>query len=465
MIYHVKRPLFRAALFFLTATLLITSCEKPEEDLGIDLQPENDLFTVGGVDTFTVVAYTVAEDSIRTDNVNPALFGAYLDPVFGFAKASHLTQVRLSSGAPDFTNGTNIDDVIIDSLILVLGYVPTSSLPTSYYGRLGQQFIQVFELAESLDVDKNYYQNSAVRLLPDDLVEEGYNLFTPRPADSVFVAGTKRSPQLRIPLKHELAQRFLQAGNGPGLDAEGFLELFKGIQITVDESQFDTDRSGILYFDTFTQTSFIAMHYKTLVDPESVVYDTLAYVFPISSSTAKFGQFQQDHSVGRSSLREQVLYDNKSAGAQDLYIQAMGGTKILVELPYLENLRDSAELGINRARLTVPVRMVETEGFEPPESLFILGTTNDGSAYLLPDQLDGSGSIDGVYDETNQVYNFNISRYVQQILLGTLENNPLEIVTSRAASSANRVVINGPDYPNPEDPENNMKLSIIFTKF
>jgi hypothetical protein len=463
MIYHVKRPKFWAALFFLGTLLMTVGCEKPEEDLGIDLQPENDLFSVGGIDTFTVIAYTVPEDSIRTDQVNPAIFGAYTDPVFGFAKASHITQVRLSSGAPDFTNGTNIDDVIIDSLILVLGYIPTTALPQSHYGRLGQQYVQVFELSQPLDQSAQYYQNSTVRLFPDDLIKEGYNLITPRPDDSVTVAGVKRAPQMRIPLKHELAQRFIEAGNGPGLDVEEFIELFKGIQVTVDESKFNTQRSGIIYFDTFTQTSFIAMHYKTLVDPEAAIYDTLSYIFPISSNTAKFGSYTQDHNLGRASLRDQVINNNILPGRQDLYIQAMGGTKVLVELPYIENLRDSAELAINRAVLRIPVRAVETEGFEPPGQLFIFGTTNEGSSYLLPDQIDQN--IGGNYDPEIQAYEFNISRYVQQILLGTRDNNPLEIVTSRAASSANRVVMNGPDYPSAENPENNTTLRITFTKY
>jgi hypothetical protein len=291
------------------------------------------------------------------------------------------------------------------------------------------------------------------------LVKPKFNSFTPRPTDSVVVAGTKRAPQLRIPLKESLARRFIEAGDG-GLDINEFLDIFNGIQITVDESQFNTQRSGIIYFDTFTQTSFIAMHYRTLVDPEAAVYDTLAYIFPISSNLAKFGQFSQDHSLGRSSLVDQVENLNPDQGQQDLYIQAMGGTKIMVELPYLENLRDSADLAINNAILSIPVRTLDVDVFDPPLNLFIFGTTSAGNSFLLPDQLDGT--IGGSLDRVNQVYNFNISRYIQQVLLGSLENNPLEIVTSRAASSANRVVLNGPDYPSRE---RRMKLSITFTKF
>ena len=95
MLYLDKRPRKCAAIFFLFA--LFTACEKPEGSVGIDLQPDDDILNVSGIDTFTVKAFSLPEDSVRTDGVTTGMVGAYIDPIFGYSKADHYTELRLNS--------------------------------------------------------------------------------------------------------------------------------------------------------------------------------------------------------------------------------------------------------------------------------------------------------------------------------------------------------------------------------
>ena len=182
------RPSAGAAVFLMALAIAFISCEKPEESIGIDLQPEEDLFGVGYSDTLSIDVKTVAEDSLRSDNVTPGLVGAYLDPVFGLSKATHNTEIRLTSSNPDFVGeGGSIDQVVVDSLILSLQYsFPTQiegldAEPSAVYGGLGAQYFQVFELNENLSFDSAYYANRTADILPDDLVKEGENLIAPNP--------------------------------------------------------------------------------------------------------------------------------------------------------------------------------------------------------------------------------------------------------------------------------------------
>jgi len=120
---------------------------------------------------------------------------------------------------------------------------------------------------------------------------------------------------------------------------------------------------------------------------------------------------------------------------------------------------------VNKAVLTLPIRTDALGNFAPPSNLFIFGLTDEGNAFLLDDQIDGSGFVGGALDLENGRYRFNITRYIQQVISGTRPFNGLEIVTAGAAFSANRVVINGPEYPDPATPEKNTKLEIIFTNY
>ena len=107
------RP-FAAAVLLATT---VASCTRPEENIGLAVQPEEDLLGVNQTDTVSMIAYTKLLDSLRTDELSHTLLGAFEDPIFGQSTASMFTQLRLSANDVDFGDPNKI---VIDSLVLAL---------------------------------------------------------------------------------------------------------------------------------------------------------------------------------------------------------------------------------------------------------------------------------------------------------------------------------------------------------
>lgn len=463
MYKNLKRPLSTVALFLASSIIFMTACKRPEDEIGLQLQPGDDILQANVVDTFTVSAFTELDDSVRTDKLNPALIGAYMDPVFGRTKAGHVTELRLTSINPDFLgDSSTVDDIQVDSLILVLSYQDMTdngdSISGSFYGNgLGQQYFEVFELTDSLSVDSAYYENTPINYINEDLVKQGFNYQTPRPDKNVTVGNDTLPPQIRIRLKEDLANRFLEASAAGDFNSLTLLQIFKGLYITVDETMSNQNATSILSFDTYTGASRITMYYQDTRTGE----DSLVYNFAIRNNTGKFDHFEHDYSMARMSLIQQLNGDHEAA-KQDLFVQAGAGLKVRIDFPYIDNLKDSTDIAINQAKLVLPVRPDDLGQYPPPSVLFIFGRNEDGTLFQLGDDAKGQS---GVYDENSHSYNFYISRYLQQVLLGSRENNGLVIVASAAGRTANRVTLNGAQYPDPLEPSNNLKLAITFTKF
>lgn len=461
----VKRSFPAIALFLAAGLILSVGCTRPEEEIGLQLQPDDDILQADRVDTFTVRAVTTLDDSIRTDKINPAVIGAYRDPVFGVTRSGHVTELRLSSINPQFiAEGSTMDDMVIDSMVLVLSYFVPEKLNETrpYYGNgLGEQYFQVFEVSDSLYIDSAYFDYSAVNYYPEDLVKPGYNLQKPAPFTNVYLSGDTipYAPQLRIPLKEELGYRFLEASADGEFTAPEFISMFRGIYVKVDETKADLSKTSLFYFDTFNSDSRIMMYYHDTHTGE----DSLRYSFVIRNNSGKFNKPYHNYASAHQSLKDQLSREG-GTGDQDLYVQGMAGLKINVDFPYLNTLKDSTNVAVNKAELVLPVRLMHSLSvFNPPAQLFIFGRNTDGTLYQLSD--DDANGRSGLYDPASQSYRFVISRYIQQILLGNRENTGVEIVPIAAGRNANRAIINGPEYPSPDNPSNNLKLELTFTKF
>src|SRR5450759_3263667 len=88
--------LFQFSLFTLVAVLL-SSCQKQILKDGSDLLPNNDFVSIKSIDTLSVFAYTMYDDSVRTDLPSTSYLGQIYDPYFGTTNAGFVTQIRLSN--------------------------------------------------------------------------------------------------------------------------------------------------------------------------------------------------------------------------------------------------------------------------------------------------------------------------------------------------------------------------------
>lgn len=410
----------------------LPACKKPDEDLGLDLLPGDPLGTV--IDTVQLHAFTFADTSIRTSGLSRHLVGSYLDPQFGLVKAGLVTQIRLSANS--IGSGMDTAGLIADSLVLSLAYDGANY----GYGNLNSQVFQVFELNESLSLDSSYHTNRPPVVFADDLVANRGGRITPQPVSKPYISGDSLAPQLRIKLSGSLADRFIDAfGTSNFTDNDAFAQFFKGLYVTVDNGGQLPFEAGILYFNLIATDSRVMLYYRDLnVDPAV----TLELPFLINTNCVRYTVVEHDFSLSTDGALPAALADT-NAPANVTFIQTLGGTRTAVRFPNLMDLADLDQV-LAKAELIMPVNGAYYPYYPPPAQLFIFRKDTAGVETYLPDQFGGLGLIDGNFRPSENEFRFNITRYVQRVLEGSIPNNGIEVLAGSTGVTANRVVLNGP---------------------
>lgn len=443
---HELRKALRLSAFFLVAIVAAVSCKKEEGDLGLQVQPQEDQLNVNVIDTSTVVAYTILEDSLRSDEFFSNLLGSYVDPVFGKTTASIYTQIRMESQSVDFTSisGTTAETVV-DSVYLYLDL-------DGFYGNLDAQTFEVYEVTDDFFVDSNYYSNTTLTNAGTDLVQVGMGTIVPDPLNSGVIEGEVVNPVLKIRLANSLGDNFVAESGGANLaDNDAFVAWFKGLYITVNNPSQSTDEGALLTTDLLDDNSRVTMYYRYTFPGEE---DTLKFNFNINTSSARFNTASHDYTG--TPVEAQLL--DSSLGSQSVYVQALAGVKTRVEFPFLQSLPDS--IVINNADLVLPFDYFSSDPYTPHNLLHVLGIDDDGETYFTDDFFEGESIHGGTVDYDNNEYRFNIAKHVNNVLTGARSNNGLYLLSSSAMITTNRAVINGTNSSN----KNKMKLVITYTK-
>jgi len=431
------KNLFKTSLAVLICSLFFVSCES-DDQLGLDIQPPSDLLNVEHIDSISIITFSEREDSIRTDETSRNLVGYYVDPVFGPVFASFCTQIRLSEEDVDFG-----DNVVIDSLVLSLEYYDTY-VNNRTNSRMN---FSVYQLNEELEIDSAYYQN--MPFTTGQLL--GSKTFKPAPEDSVPVGNDVKPPQLRIHLDKNLGKDFVDAAAlGYLLDNTTFEEFFHGIAVVPS-----TNISGgsLISFDMLASTSCLTMYYHNDTD-------TLDYVFEVNSACARYGYFDHMNFVGANSDYIAQLNGDTALGQNNLYLQPMAGSKIFIKFPGIEDMDILSTIVINKAVLTIPVDQNDlTEStYERPVTLTLAMLDEEGELNFLPDQVYAESSFGGTYDDDLHAYTFTLTRYLQNLITGEIENYGLYLMVSGSSVRGNRVVLNGPG-----NSSSKMNLDITYT--
>ncbi len=429
-------------LLFLMLNLFF-SCKDDPSIIGVDLQPETDKLKVFVSDTTTIIAYSVPEDSIRTDETTVSLLGSNFDPVFGATTASIYTQIRLSTTSVNF--GTSPQ---LDSIVLALEYTGVS-----YGDTTTPQTFRVFQLADTLIRDSSYYSNQTRQIIQPEI---GSFTFTPLPHDSIYVDTIKYKAQLRMHLTDEFGYKILNADTSDLASGLAFLRFMKGLYITADPV---SSGGAMLYFSLVSNYSRMTIYYHSSPD-------TLKnYNFPITDASARFMNFNHYGYQGADAeMMSQVFNGDTTLGSEVLYLQAMSGIKTKIKLPFFRDWVKNQKIAINEAKLIITDYNPQSE-FEPAPALILLQAKENGSSSLMLDYYEGTSYFGGDYDSDNGEYFFRISRYAQNLLKSdTINDYGLYLVVSGGSLIANRVQINGYNPSSPSALEKRLKLKMIYTK-
>ncbi|MEO8589595.1 MAG: DUF4270 family protein, partial [Flavobacteriales bacterium] len=416
-------------------SIAFAGCKKPDDDLGLDLLPGDPLGL--SIDTITLRACTFEDTSIRTSGLTRHLLGSYLDPQFGLVKAGIVAQIRLSANNVGVTPPQDTIGLAADSMVLALAFDGINFA----YGNLNPQVFQVFELSESLSIDSGYRTDHIPQVLATDLVAEPGRHITPEPFREPYIGGDSLAPQLRIKLDQHLAERFLNAFNTPDFtDNTTFLEFFKGVYIAVNNGPQLPFQEGILYFNLLSSATKVTLYYRDTVNEPEI---PRSFDFLINTNSVRYTVVEHDRSQATDPALEVALADT-TLPAPLVYVQTLGGTRTAIRFPYLME-PSLLNRVLAKAELVVPVQGTFYPYYPPPTQLFLFRKDSADLDVFLPDQLAGIGLVGGNYDQTEREYRFNITRYVQGVLNGSIPNNGIELLSGSSGVTANRAVLAGPD--------------------
>jgi len=423
------------------------ACKKDPYKVGLDLLPPTDTLNVKTVDTSTVVAYSVFQDSVRSDETTLNIMGSLMDPIFGSTTAGIYAQYRLVAETPNF--GIN---PALDSLVLQLPY------GVIYGDTNALQTIRIYEISQNFYPDSVYYSNQHIETYKIPIATY---TFKPDRYDSLTVGGVKTAPHIRINLtkvSNYLGNKLLHAPSAYLSTNDNFLLFMKGLYI---ESVPVSNGGALMSLDLTNTISKMALYFHN----QST--DSLHFDFVVSSLSARFNHIDHNNYVDAvPELQQQVLHHDTTLGKNTLYVQGLGGMRVRLRLPFLKDFLKSGKIAINSAVLSFTNAQTDTS-LQPPVKLNLLLIDTAGKVSLMTDQSEGTSYFNGFYIPGTRTYSFRISRQVQQILDGKTTNYDMYLQANDPTANVlvtDRISLTGTRPQLPSFSGDRVKLKLIYTK-
>ncbi len=423
-------------IIFISLITLVWSCKKEPDLLGLDLIPEDELLNHDIIDTITIIART-ERDTLFTRNTSTSLLGSINDESFGKTSASIYTQFRLPT-----TNYKFGKNPIADSIFITLPY-------KGIYGdKTTPQTVKIYEVTDTLSHYVNYFQYSTLPV-GSELIGEA--TFVPNLSDSLMIDSVKTLPMMRIPLSLDFANRLMDtAYTAAYANDTSFVKVFKGLYFVTEDAE-SPGTGSIMYLNLTSEFSRIHLYYRYTADSNK--QDTTKFMYVFSAACARFNHFEHFDYQGADPMLLDQFAGNTQSSSEKLFLQAMSGTRLRLEFPYLDKLAGK-NLAIHEAALLF--EPISDEHNISPSVLSIkeiiprslVDTTTAGANLsnivyrALADEEEGSTHILG--NLVNDKYKFRITRYVQdRILYPENPVYPLSIYISGANILSNSAVIEG----------------------
>ena len=442
-----------ARIFFFVFLILTAACTRiTTTELGAGLIP-----VVDGVNTFDTIMELQTDtfnesDTTRIYNANNMVIGAITnDPIFGTTQAELNFELK-PSFYPFKVAGTK-DSLVVDSAVLILSY-------KGYYGDSTQPLnVTVHEISPTTPLDPfynypvNYPTVKPVRTIgalsntiPVDIRTLG---------DSVKNRFENSNNQIRIPLRMEVARRFLKDYDSTNayLNDSAFQTYFRGFSVKVQSSN---PANALLYVNLLDTNTKLALYYNTSTTG-ATVRDTSVIYFKFNSAFGGYANFITRNTTG-AEINNRITTTSRPDSI--VYVQSAPGTYVRIRVPGLQNLSNRI---IHRAEL-IAEQIPDDNNiltldryFQAPRLLLLSAfdsvknqKRNIPNDYMVgssgPNTVDFGGfrtfkTING-YDRV-AAYNFVISRYVQGIV--TRKDTSF---TLRLSAPSNDSLNYHPPYPN-----------------
>ncbi len=392
----------RVSRAILLVLLGFSACTKQDGNIIIDGQSNNNQLDIFRADTFTLLTKTIREDSLPGNGINYSLLGEMNDPILGKSKASLFAKMMILEPENNFPNSIEPDSAIL--------YIPMVDGLNFYGNPLTKQRIQVFPLSETITSSKVYYQHQNIAY--NQQISSNY--FGPmyqQKFDSIGYRKEKMGlkPGIMIKLSDEFARSLMQMPSEAYQSNDGLAKHFKGIAIIPENDELMPGEGGYAVFDL---ANVISLAYRAKI----MLYynDTSTFVFGFEGkgsivNQGKVGPYPQ-------MINDQLSNPNKNF--ETTYVQALSGIKTEIQIPYLLNLIDNGNVGINKAEILFYTNNISSVNqFAPPRlNLYQPLNTKSRRNRLIDDATMSPASFGGIYDETRKCYRFTVTRHIQNIL-------------------------------------------------
>ena len=429
--------------FILLMCIFLAGCKNEGSDIGLDLL--DDLVDTEFTDTVRLQAYSVLEDTINTTKLSANILGHLSDPVFGNSEAGIYTQLSLAGDAVNF--GTS---PVIDSVVLTLQI-------SGYYGDTNSVVgIRVHRLAESLDSETSYYQNSTASFDPTALNHSlaGHTL---KPNTPVVVDTGSYNAHLRIRLSQQFGQELLNHQDDLNNDLKGYLP---GLYI---EAVSHTGNRGYMFTSNMTSAlTGVTLYYHN--DSEQ----NKRYTLVCNDKCTRFTHISHDYTASQdNNFIQEVVHNQHSLGQDILYVQGGGGVKTRITFPNMEKVFEkfNNRVIIHRAELVITNLDPSEDYLTHPTALTLQGIGKSDSAIrFLPDDdyYTSATYYGGTYSSSSHEYRFRITKYIQQLILQQGDwSNSVNLIVRGSGVRPNRLVFDGTDPASPT----RLRLEIAYSTY
>ena len=404
---------------FILAIFVLSSCDEPGF-VGLEVQPSSDkieIFSNNFNQADSLPAFVISTesvDSLRTDETSSLLLGKIsepYDPYFGNNIGAFVTQIALAESNIDLGNNP-----VVDSVIFSYSY-------SGYYGDLSSPInIAVNYVDLNIYNDSVYYSNYQF--------PNSSNISEDLMLDFTISSDTSTSPTLKMILDNSIGQQILDLGNSSLIDNETFQENFGCFFL----NEYSLIGNTIIYLNPSGSNSNFTVYYHNSTS------DTLSLSFILDGDAARINLFNEKP------LSNLTIDPNLS------FIQSMAGYKANIALENINFIKEDLEgKAINKVTLSFNVN--DDSSYPPHENLSLVRVDSAGNNVFLADlSLEGVTHFGGEF--SNGKYEFNITRYFNNLLNNDDYTNQLYLLASGGAVNANRTIIDN----------SSIKISILYSE-
>lgn len=446
----MKKGIFKKRYFpllFLICGLLFVGCNKESDIIGLGIQPPSDLLNAYFFDTTSVIAFSVIDDSLRTDKLSQNVIGFFNNSEMGNVQAGLAFHLFPSSRNVKFGEGASLDSAFL--IVAIRAYVGDTLVPVNF---------GLYEINNSIHVDSVYYSTKQVDYNPENIIS-GSSSFSIRPSTIGVEDNVAIMPHIKIPLsKTWIEQKIIAKSDQPELyDNESFIQYLKGLYLVA----LNATKGGYMTsVDLKASMSGLVLHYRN--DDK----DSLTYTFVVGDQAARFSTYNHfDFANASSHFKQQVLLNDTNSGAEKVYLKALGGTNVRIKFPNIRESMRNQRVVINKAELVLCPYDEVSGSYFVPAKITLSKVKSDGGYSFIPDDalFEGEQYFGGSFNTTTSEYRFRITKYIQNLIQNEEPDYGLSLFVTGRAVRGNSVALTGSNPVNLAQVSKRMRLEITYS--